>query len=235
MIKGIKHIRKLIKDNFVIDNKIWDFSIDIRKGVLYRKYNDTWQVIEIFLTSKGRVLCAEGISVASIEPILKYLERKNNTIEYNSNVFPIKPCVCVESILEDNLKDEKCDKEILDILDRLFEKIKDELVPSLNKIDKKDIEQNEYIIDLTNFVRSVDVFTYLRKKFQVTPNSIKNNTDFESLKYIAIYLIYNYSKDKNKILGIFDIDKSELDMILNVKPNEDEKKIINDFIQEMKV
>ena len=74
----------------------------------------------------------------------------------------------IDSIIDDKLL-EKSDNEIMLIIEQLYLRIEKKLLPYLNKRQREEIENDELKPDLSDYIRSIDIFTYFRQKYGYTP------------------------------------------------------------------
>ena len=192
-MKGIQRIRQLMKKEFVDKMVSLGFEYNLKKDIFYREYNDMWQVIEFGVTTSTRSLYVEGFITLDKFEICEYLESKIERIKYAYQAVASQPYMKMGSITTENPKIEKSDKEILDLIDELYQRIEKKLIPYLNRKKREEIESDKLIPDLRDWIRSVDIFTYLRKKFMVTPVAIKTKEEFFDLKFVALYLLCFHS------------------------------------------
>jgi len=231
-MKGIQRIRQLMKKEFVDKMVSLGFEYNLKKSIFYREYNDMWQVVEFYLTYRARWLYAVGYILFEKDKIDEYLEGKVDTIrDYSQKAVSSGPYMKVGSITDD-LMNEKSDEEILELIAELYQRIEKKLIPYLNKKLKVEIEHDVCIPDLTEWITSVIIFSYLKQQFKVTPISIKTKDELYEYKFIALYLLWYYSQEsKEDIKESFSLNYDEIESIVN---NEElykkNKEIIDAFI-----
>lgn len=232
-MKGIQRIRTLMKTKFVSQMIELGFQFDLKKDILYRQYNDMWQVILVYLTPRARVLGVEGFIILQDDEIKKYLKGDINNINYSSNAVASQPYMEIDSIIDDKLL-EKSDNEIMLIIEQLYLRIEKKLLPYLNKKTREEIENDELKPDLSDYIRSIDIFTYFRQKYGYTPVSIKTKEELSNYKFVTMYLMYFHSVELSEdIEKIYDISQDEINKVVNDKKlYQENESIINDFIQE---
>lgn len=231
-MRGIQRIRQLMKKSFVCKMEKLGFKYNLKKDIFYREYNDMWQVIQYYLTYRARFLGAKGFIVVDNNEIIRYIEGSIKNIDYNTDAVSSQPYIEIDSITNDS-EVEKSDEEILNILDELYTRIEKKLLPYLNKKTKEEIENNESKPDLSDWIRSIDIFTYLRQNFKVTPASIKTKRELLDLKFVALYLMsYHSLESKEDIEIIFNMSDNEIeDLLYDKKLYQKNASIIDDFIQ----
>jgi len=93
-----------------------------------------WQVIEFGVSPRARWLSVLGYIVLDKKIINEFLENKIERIKYSHQAIATQPGMNIGSITTENPKIEKPDKEILDLIDELFQRIEKKLIPYLTHL-----------------------------------------------------------------------------------------------------
>jgi len=232
-MKKIQRIEYLMKETFIHELEKLNFFNNLKKGLFYREYNNMWQILQYHLSSGGFIEIV-GFIILNKNQIDEYISGNIKRLQYSEQAVSTQPLVHVGSIyIDGSITIEKSDDEILILLQALFEKINNKLLPYLNRKTKEEIETNKPKIDLRDWIRSVDVFKYIHKISGYAAVSIKTKEELKEYRDIAIYLMYFHSKElKDKIAKIFNIPEAEIEDIINNQAlYEKNESIINDFVQ----